>query len=59
MKEFYVGQRCGMRTKSGEVMKGIVHSDKIVKRKKIEYLQVQVKDDILLFPLVKTMFVLE
>lgn len=59
MKEFYVGQRCAMRTKDGKVMKGIVHSEKIQKRKKIEYLQVQVEDDILLFPIVKILFVLE
>lgn len=56
MKEFSVGQVCAMTTKDGDIIKGNVYSEKTMKRNKKIHVQVQVEDDILLFPLHRTLF---
>lgn len=56
MKEFSVGQVCAMKTKDGDIIKGNVYSEKTMKRNKKIHVQVQVEDDILLFPLDRTLF---
>lgn len=59
MREFKLNQKCAMRTKDGEKLLGYVYDDKLVIRKKIKYVKVDVGEDILLFPLHRTLFLLE
>lgn len=56
MKKFHVGQVCAMKSKDGNIVKGTVYSEKTMKRNKKIHVQVEVNDDILLFPLDRTLF---
>lgn len=57
MKEFNIGQYCATKSKSGKVYKGFVKSDEIVKKKKLDYILVDVDGEDHLFPLHKTLIV--